>query len=68
MLNSNQYKCKLCQSCFIPRTTGGSSKKFCSQKCKNKFHSYCKKYSRKLLEKNYISIEQLQNLDINIHS
>ncbi len=64
MQNSNLYKCKLCRTDFVPRKTGGSAKKFCSRKCKDKFHSYCKQYTKKLIENNYISMKELINLDI----
>ena len=62
---SNLSKCKFCETLFVPRTTGGSQKKFCNKNCKDKFHSHCKQYSRKLFEQNRISIEELINLDIN---
>ena len=64
MLNSNLCKCKLCKSIFTPRTNGGSPQKFCTKKCKNEFERYCKQYSNKLLDNNYISIKELKNLDI----
>ena len=64
MQNSNLYKCKLSKTDFVPRRTGGSEKIYCSKKCKNKFHSFCKQYSKKLLENNYISVEQLIKLDM----
>ena len=64
MQNSNLYKCKLCKTDFVPRRTGGSEKIYCSKKCKDKFHSFCKQYSKKLLENDYISVEQLINLDM----
>ena len=67
MMNSNQYKCKLCMTNFAPRKTGGSPKKFCDKKCKNQFHSYCKEYSKKLIENNHISMKELINLDIHIY-
>ena len=65
MQNANLYKCKLCQTDFKPRKTGGSEKKFCNTKCKDQFHSYCIQYSKKLIENNYISMSELVNLNIN---
>ena len=64
MLNSNLCKGKLCKSGSTPRITGGSPQKFCTKKCKNEFERYCKQYSNKLLDNNYISIKELKNLDI----
>jgi hypothetical protein len=64
MLDPNQYKCKLCRTIFVPRKTGGSPKKFCTKKCKNEFESYCNQFSKKLIDNNHITVEELINLEI----
>ena len=55
-------QCKLCQSEFSPRNSGGSPQKFCTKQCKRLFEKTILKWAYDEHAKGRINLSELENM------
>ncbi len=59
-LETQAAKCPWCGSLFTPKKVGAHQKRFCSVRCKNRYHAAARKWVQKAIGVELISIADLK--------
>ncbi len=59
-LKTEAAKCPWCGSLFTPKKVGAHQKRFCSPRCKNRYHAAARKWVQKAIGAELISIANLK--------
>ncbi len=59
-LETQAAKCAWCEGTFTPKKVGAHRKRFCSVRCKNRYHAATRKWVQKAIGVGLISIVDLK--------
>ncbi len=62
-LETEAAKCPWCGSLFMPKTVGAHRKRFCSVRCKNRYHAAARKWVQKAIDSGSLAIVDLKAIE-----